>query len=340
MKILVEGEIEQAVVDCKPSKIAVAYIGVDWQTYIPDLGCLESIIVSPTIGSNPWAITDLVKQIGWEKVDFLDELHAKTYVGKNSAVIGSANLTRNGLGSEGLVELCVEVNGEESLKKVNKTFNALKRRAQKQYPTITSKKSRLRELEQKWGEAIANRIFRNENNNTHSFMDFELLGEEHFYVLWYQPTDCEYSEDINAIQSLMTDELHFAANDKPEKNKWVFAWRITDASKPHKSAKAHWMYIHEVFDDGVINEGYEYPKCAIQRNDLEVPNPPFELTDDVVECFKKVVQKEEISKFLIQDNSEVFSLETSKKGVPVLIKKMKECMANKANSTDVVLPPL
>lgn len=332
MKVLIEDEIRRAVVDCKPSRIAVAYIGVDWQTYIPDVSRLESIIVSPTIGSNPWAITELVRQVGWEKVDFLDELHAKTYVGKSSAVIGSANLTRNGLGSEGLIELCVEINGEESLKKVNNTFNALKRRAQEQYPTIASKKSRLKELEQKWGAAIANRIFRNENNNTSSFIDFEPLGEDHFYVLWYQPTDCEYSEDVKAIQSLMTDDIHFAANDKPEKNKWVFAWRVTDSSKPHKSAKPHWMYIHEVFDDGVIDEGYEYPKCAIQRKDLEVPHPPFELTDDVVECFKKVVQENEISELLIQNKSKVFSLETSHRGVPVLIEKMKKCMANKANS--------
>lgn len=88
MKVLVEDEIRRTVIDCKPLRIAVAYIGVDWKTFIPDTSCLESIIVSPTIGSNPSAIADLVKQIGWEKVVFLDELHAKTYIGKNSAVIG------------------------------------------------------------------------------------------------------------------------------------------------------------------------------------------------------------------------------------------------------------
>jgi hypothetical protein len=332
MKILVNDEIQRAVVGCKPSKIAVAYIGADWKTFISDAAQLEAIIVSPTLGSNPRAITDLVKRIGWDKVFFLDELHAKAYVGKESAVIGSANLTRNGLGAEGLVELCVEVNAEGSLNKVNATFDDLKERALAQYPTTVSKKSRLKDLERSWGAAIANRIIRDDTKNKSSFVDFEPLGEDHFYVLWYQPVDCEYSADVKAIQSFMADDIHFAINDEPEKNKWALVWRMTDSSKPHGTVKPHWFYIHEVFEDGVTDEGYEYPKCAIQRKDLEVPTPPFELTDDVVVAFKRAVQKEDVAKYLIQDVEDVFSLAVSSKGVPLLISKMKECIANKTKS--------
>lgn len=335
MKVLVEDEIRRAVIGCKPSRIAVAYIGVDWQTFIPDTSHLESLIVSPTIGSNPWAIADLVKKIGWEKVAFLDELHAKTYIGKSSAIIGSANLTRNGLGAEGLVELCVEINATESLKKVNKAFDGLKNRAQEQYPTTVSKKSRLKELEQNWGGAIANRIVRNnKNNNIPAFSDFEPLGEDHFYVLWYQPVNCEYSDDVKAIESFMSDDIHFASADKVERNKWALVWRITDSNKPHKSAKPHWLYIHEIFENGVVDDGYEYPKCAIQRKDLDVPSPPFEITREVAVAFKKAVQEKDIAKHLVQERRNVFNLEYSLKGVPSLISKMKECMANKANAAD------
>ena len=81
MKILIESEIQRAIRRCEPSKIAVAYIGTDWNTFVSDVESLGAIIVSPTLGSNPWAITDLAKQIGWDKIFFLDELHAKTYVG-------------------------------------------------------------------------------------------------------------------------------------------------------------------------------------------------------------------------------------------------------------------
>lgn len=331
MKILVDNEIQRAVLDCKPSKIAVAYIGADWQIFIPDSSYLGAIIVSPTFGSNPWAINDLVKKVGWDRLFFLDELHTKAYIGEKTAVIGSANLTRNGLGAEGLAELCVEFNSEESLRKVNRIFDDLKKRAQEQYPTTEAKQERTKELEKSWGAAIANRIVKVESRKKRPFIDFELLGNDHFYVLWYQPVDCVYSEEVKAIQSLMTDEMHFAISDEPEKNKWALVWRITDRSKPHKSAKPHWLYIHEVFEDGVIDQGYEYPKCAMQRKDLEVPPPPFELTGDVVAAFKATVQEECVAEYLIQDGKDIFNLAYSQRGMPLLIGKMKEYMANKAN---------
>jgi hypothetical protein len=330
MKILVENEIQKAIKDCKPMKIAVAYIGADWDIFIPNGSLLDAIIVSPTFGSNPKALTGLARQIGWEKIYFLDELHAKTYVGKDSAVIGSANLTCNGLSGEGLIELCVEVNGKKTLSKLDAAFENLKERAIRQYPTTELKKARLKELEKTWGAAIANRIVRNKNK-ADDFSDFVLLGEDHFYVLWYQPVECEYSDDVKAIESLMVDDIHFASTDKVEKNKWALVWRITDKSKPHKTAKPYWLYIHEVFENGVIDEGYEYPKCAIQRKDLDIPSPPFLINDNVSAAFKNVIQKKEIAKYLIQDNRDVFSLAHSLKGLDPLIGGMKRYMANKAN---------
>lgn len=286
MKVLLENEIQRAVADCEPSKIAVAYIGADWKTFISNIGGLEAVIVSPTVGSNPRAIIDLVKQIGWDKVNFLDELHAKTYVGKSSAIIGSANLTRNGLSGVALVELCIEVNEEEGLKKINKAFDDLKKRAQDQYPTIELKKARLIELEKIWNEATAHEIIFYDNRNKRSFADFELLGKDHFYVLWYRPVDCRYSEEVKAIQSVIMYDIHFARNDEPKPHKWVLVWRITNSSQPHGNEKPYWLYIHEIFSEGVIvEEGYEDPIYAIQREDRITPTPPFELTNEVIAAF-------------------------------------------------------
>lgn len=334
MKILVGDEIQKAIKRCKPSNIAVAYIGADWNTFIPDADRLDAIIVSPTFGSNPRAITGLAKQIGWEKIHFLDELHAKTYVGADSAVIGSANLTCNGLSGEGLIELCVEVNGKETLSKLDTAFKAMKERSLRQYPTTELKKARLKELEKTWGAAIANRIVKNKNNNAPAFSDFELLGEDHFYVLWYQqPIECEYSTDVQAIESLIDDDIHFSSADKVEKYKWALTWQITNTNKPHATVKPSWLYIHDIFENGVIDEDYEYPKCAIQRNDLEVPSPPFELTLDIRFAFKLAIQEKDIAEYLIQKNR-AFSLSYSHTGVPLLVEKMKVIMANKSNAAD------
>lgn len=206
VKVLLEDEIRKAIKRCKPAKIAVAYIGDDWNRYIPDVNGLEAIIVSPTFGSNPRAIIDLAKKIGWDKVYFLDELHAKIYVGPGAAVIGSANLTCNGLSGEGLIELCVEVNARETLNKLDTAFERLKECALRQYPTTDLKKARLIKLEKAWGTAIANRIIKNPNGKSTAFIDFEPLGEDHFYVLWYQPDVFKYSKDLEAIKPLIVDD--------------------------------------------------------------------------------------------------------------------------------------
>lgn len=322
MKILIKDEIQRAVIRCAPSKIAVAYIGADWKTFVPDAHRLKAIIVSPTIGSNPGAIADLVKIIGWEKVAFLDELHAKTYIGNSSAIIGSANLTGNGLSGENLVELCVEVSPKESLNKLNDTFETLWEVANNRYPTTESKKERLKELEKAWGAAVANRIVKCKKTIVPVFSDFELLGNDHFYVLWYKPAECKHSEAVKAIESKIKYETHFARNDKAEINKWVLAWKITNSLKPYKNIKPYWIYIHEIYDNGVIDEGYDYPKCAIQRKDLDVPPAPFEITNEVAAAFNKAVQDKGIAQYLIQDGR-LFSLADSQKGVPLLISSMK-----------------
>ena len=326
VKIHFDDEIKQAIITCVPLKIAVAYIGADWKTYIPNSSCLEAIIVSPTVGSNPRAIADLVKQVGWDKVFFLLELHAKTYIGKSVAIIGSANLTNNGLSGEGLVELCVEVNAEESLKKLNGVFDCLMERAKDQYPTMQSKKTRLEELEKSWGSAISGGIIRGKKSNDQSFENFELLGNSHFYIRCYQPGNFEYADDVKAIQDLMKEDAHFDRNDKVEKNKWVLLWQMTNSSKPDGRVKPRWLYIHEVFENGIIDEGYEYPKCAMQRNDMETPDPPFEITGDIISAFKKVVQEESVAKYLIPDKEVVFTLAHSQKGIPLLIRGMKKSL--------------
>jgi hypothetical protein len=96
--------------------------------------------------------------------------------------------------------------------------------------------------------------------------------------------------------------------------------------------KPYWIYIHEVFDNGIIDGGYGYPKCAIQRTDLDVPSPPFEITSDVAAAFRKTVQRKEIARYLIQSDREVFSLAYSMKGMLPLIAGMKRYMANKPNA--------
>lgn len=71
-------DIAQQIKNTDPQKIAVAYIGVDWKKYVNPKS-IEFIVISPTLGSNPNTIDDMVKIIGWEKIYFNEALHAKIY---------------------------------------------------------------------------------------------------------------------------------------------------------------------------------------------------------------------------------------------------------------------
>ncbi len=99
-------DISEALEKVAPERIAVAYVGIDWREFISAKN-LKEIIISPTLGSNPIAISEIVKEIGWENVHFLNNLHSKIYISDYSVIIGSANLSKNAMGNNGLYESCV-----------------------------------------------------------------------------------------------------------------------------------------------------------------------------------------------------------------------------------------
>ncbi|WGS51118.1 phospholipase D family protein [Paraburkholderia sp. D15] len=114
MKFVHGNDIQRGLRKISPSQIAVAYVGIDWKAYIlPEK--LQDIVLSPTIGTNPVAIVEIAEAIGWEHVHFLDNLHAKIYLGEHGAAVGSFNLTANGLSAACLQEAGFLV--EDNLKK-------------------------------------------------------------------------------------------------------------------------------------------------------------------------------------------------------------------------------
>ena len=327
MNILFKDEIKKSIMNCKPSKIAVAYIGEDWKRFIEKgYDQIETIIISPTFGTNPRAVSDLAKHIGWDKIHFLNELHAKIFIGSNSAIIGSANLTNNGLSGNRLIELCAEIKEKDDLDKIDDVFENLLQMAKKQYPTMEKKKEQLKQLCRNWRAAISNRITSDSSSETVDFIDFDMENPDDFYVLWYQPDNVDYSDDIKAMESIIKDIVHFSSSDKPEENAWMLLWRITDNNKPDMRSGLCWRYIHEVIEMGVIDSECDYPKCAIQKINKPIPTPPFEITKEVDEAFKEAINDKEIAKYLIQNDKEKFSLEYSFKGAPLLINKMKEIL--------------
>lgn len=334
MKILSGEKISQAIARCNPEKIAVAYLGIDWAEFVKNTSIIKEIILSPTVGTNPFAVKKLAREIGWDKVLFLKELHAKLYIGKDSSILGSANLTKNALSGDRLTELCVEVNNAKKIQELNLFFDEIKSRAEQCYPTKESKMECLAKLEETWGAAISNKIFGDNKllrdaDHDVDFRDFELLSKDHFYVFSVKRVNVKYSKELEEIRTKIRTDIHLLSEDEVSKNKWFLTWQETKSGTPHKTAPLEWIYAHEIYENGVIEEDYEFPKCVVERNDLPTPPPPFRIDKDVSAVFKKIIQEKGVKKFFISDDVKPVKLEKGFEGTPLLISRMREELAKK-----------
>lgn len=290
-----------------PNMIAVAFIGSDWQDFI-DVSYLNKIILSPTLGSNPNAIESLVDIIGWDKVLFLDNLHAKIYIGENSAIVGSANLTKNGLSVNGLQEAALKTDNSQIIENLLSFFRKLELQAIEQYPSAEEKRRKLNKLKQQWNLAIRSSIFPEELNQPKLIQNYNVLGCDDFYIVWYQKgLDYEYSENVDSRKNYIVDEMHLSEEDKVQKGKWLLAWRITNNNKPYENLMPTWIFIDEIIENGVVtSEDYEYTKLALMLNKKTTILPPFQVTKELYKVFKEVVTDKTYAPYFIGNDEKPY----------------------------------
>lgn len=322
MEILTDGQIAAAIEQCRPSRIAVAFLGADWETFTPDVAAIDFIVISPTIGTNPRAVADLVAQIGWDRVYFLEALHAKVYLGDRSGVVGSANLTSNGLAGDRLIELCVSVEDGADLARLGNELEQWRARAATAFPTQSAKEEKLGELRRLWSAAVVRSIVRTDDQSL-DFRQFHLESDSQFYVVWYQTGKFKHSKSLKSIEHFIGQEVHFAASDAVAEDTWVLAWLVTANLRPDGRSVPSWVYIHEIHDNGIVDKGYDYPKCGIQRKDRDLPPEPFQLTAEVIDAFEQVIVRPELAEYFIQDE-DCFIVSKSQAGLPLLIDLMRQ----------------
>lgn len=308
-RYLNSSQIKQSIKSLVPKKIAVAYLGIDWKSLI-DCSKLTEVIVSPTIGSNPRAIEELAKQIGWENVYFLENLHSKLYISKNKAIVGSANWSSNGLG-QSLYEAGIELTDPELIDDVFNDFKALREVAEESFPTLSSKKARLQKLHKEHARALAARLPNSQvekDQSSKSFLEYELDTGIPFQVTYYTPggVNEELSEETEALLYDNWERIDFAADDKVEVGDWFLTWEAKKSdNKPHKKRNLTWFYVEHVVDNGITpkgdDEGYEYTKIAIQNIDVDELEQPFEITKEFQEHFRKVITTPEFNQFIGSD---------------------------------------
>ena len=336
MKILKGFDIAKSIKQIKPQKIAVAFIGSDFDSYLDDscLKNLESIVLSPTEGSNPKAISKLVKKIGWDKINFLSRLHAKIYIGRDETIVGSSNLSRNGLIGDvsGLYEICVKIDSND---KFNEIFNEILNEAREEFPNEQSKLNALNNLWRIYNKRKSATLEHGSDETT-DFEDYDWGKDEHFYMAWYnEPSARDYTDETkdfcNKTKDLIENDMAFAENDKIDENEWVLCWRCQkNYDKIHRRAKPCWLYIDKVISKGWDDGANRYTKLAVQLKSYssDRPKPPFEITEEFIESFRNVVDCEEY-KILFNDNPYIASSEKVLGIMPKFLADIKRDMMKK-----------
>jgi hypothetical protein len=278
----------------RPEKIAVAYIGDKWSHFI-EKNQLLTAIVSPNLGSNPSAIVELAKAIGWKNVWLSEELHSKIYIGSNSVMIGSANLSNNAFGYGTQEEACVVLNGEESVCQAKTLFDKYLTRAKNKFPDKKSKLDRIEKLRKEHRKAISHGLIQQNITRLKSFSDYSHERDGIFYFSWYVNGYTEYTDYVpKNVQDDIAAEVHLSPDDLKPDCQWILYWLKTSSGKVDRRSSPSWVYVHELFENGCSDNGYEM--LCLQRKSMHVPKKPFDETDPIfIKAFRNVMNYEKFS---------------------------------------------
>lgn len=263
--------IAQSIKNTNPNKIAVAYLGIEWKKYI-DPKIINFIIISPTLGSNPKAIEEMVTKIGWDKIYFNESLHAKIYKSSTQAIIGSANLSTNGLSGNNLIECCVSITKDSELQGIDLFLEELKMKS------IHDEKEKIKKLEK------LKKIFSDfecmKENIARTTKDEHLvdINNARIHVCWGQNITLKYTEkakkELENIQDVA--QLNFHIGDDIKVGDYIVYWTTTQHNRFDQRSKPTWMYVDRVIENAVEDNDPDtnYTTLALQVSDADLSHLP------------------------------------------------------------------
>ena len=264
MRLISTKEVKSTIASIDPVQVAVAYVGQDWKNLLGS-DRLSEIVVSPTLGSNPESILEIVEAIGWDRVHFLTRLHSKIYLGENAAAFGSFNLSRNGILAQGLEEFGAYTDVPEHLSMLKSEFDRLKARAIEEFPTELQKREALQQLRTDRTLAARKGILP-ADARTGDITGYFNLTDHDFYVVWYvrdqpnfnEPVIAEFAPDIS-LTSLENGKANYTTvleSDPIEEGQWVLCWQARTDGLPNRNSAPYWLYADHVIPNGVTGDNY------------------------------------------------------------------------------------
>ncbi len=315
--------LQRTLCTIKPVSVAVAYIGDKGLTYLPKPP--KTLIVSPTLGSNPSEIAKAMNDVGVDQVYFLDELHAKIYLGKTRALVGSCNLSHGGFrDKEETAVLITDPAQIRSLRAIMAHYIAL---ALRQYPTADSKRARLKTLREEHKRAPKTGGPKRRPTIIPHIADYDvrniLKGRDRIHVAWGQPDELTYNkkkiyESEPKARGQNPDDyfgpsLTFHEDDDIRPGDWILYWSCRDNGRPRANGKISWIFVHSVVPRGIRDD--QYTTLAGQINDQEPSLEPFKLDNLTKETIRSCLASDQFAALRSEDD-QIWHLEQADAVVP------------------------
>jgi hypothetical protein len=323
----------------RPKRIAVAYLGNGVLDLIPEVEDLESVIIWPTVGTQPLAVKELAKRFGgdWDRIHFHSSLHAKMYLGADSAIVGSANWTEPGLRDLNREEVCLEVNDPLVLQELEDLYQKLVHQAKIDFSNTKAKTDRLIGLQVEIDYSLPSVAGR----TAVDLLDYANDGGTPFHIGWYDEEGVlsESTSTIGAESIKSTDGLTdinqieyytpFGIGDSIELGDWIFVWpkAAVENGSTHKGdlLPYWWMKVDRIVKYGTTYK--EYPHLAYMHPRLikrRLAEAPFKITKEAISAFHEVIGADEKLKSFALQSEDGFRFKKLTRHIPTLVKKMQE----------------
>lgn len=298
-------ELCQALRDIKPYRIAVAYVGSqDTLQGVIDWSKVQCLTVQPAACTSADAIEAIRESMPKKgRLLFHDTLHAKVYLGESDALVGSANLSRNGIGGD-TVEACCRVTDPKELSRIATFLDGVEAEAAKRFPPGGDDWNlclqRLGEEPEDLCSLVGFDVGMR-NAQAPSFLEYCSRGGQPFVVEWWEE-DEELTRDA---EKRFESRSHSISNSLalkeslPEEMKWILCWRCKKDGTPRAKIELEFMHVDRQERKPIYKRQTDiYPWSVVELRPLaRGARQPFRIDDAFTAAFRAVVTGDGLGRF-------------------------------------------
>ena len=253
-------------------------------------------------------------------------------------MIGSANLSDNGLSGDGLEEIAATFSDEATICELDEIADQIQKKAKQQYPSSERKDDQLRDMQRRWNRSLSiKRHHDASDTEAHDILAYPFSRSPLFWVMWYQNGSIEFDEKlVNEKTGGSLGEIkehgtytHVLPNDEVKEGDWLLLWMAKKSGLPDgRGGGLFWRYTHRLVS-GAVTNWPDYTTGVFELPGEEKPRPPFELTSETRQAVVAALTENRF-KYLRPDGEmgwDAFRVGSTKALLPAFIKTVQDKIA-------------